>query len=49
MQIQNSLLSNINNGDNKEKNKMFKNIGGDIPGGNFLDGNYPEGIHHGEI
>ena len=33
MQIQNSLLSNINNGDNKDKNKMFKNMLGNIPGG----------------
>ena len=48
-QIQISLLSNFNNGDNKDKNKMFKNMGGNIPGGNFLGGNYPEGIHQGDI
>ena len=28
---------------------MFKNMGGNIPGGNFLGGNYPEGIHQGDI
>ena len=24
---------------------IFKNMGGNIPGGNFLDGNFPGGIH----
>ena len=25
---------------------MFKNMGGNIPGGNYLDGNYPGGGGH---
>ena len=49
--MQNSLLSNINDeGDNNEKTKklktrvgIFKNMGGNIPGGNFLGGNHPGG------
>ena len=30
---------------------MFKNMGGNVPGGNYLDGNYPGGVggHHGGI
>ena len=47
----NSILSNINDdGDKNEKTKnlktrvgMFKNMGGNIPGGNFLGGNFPGG------
>ena len=23
---------------------MFKNMGGNVPGGNYLDGNYPGGV-----
>ena len=49
MELQNSLLSNINDdGDNKEKTKnlktwvgIFKNIGRNIPGGSFLGGSFP--------
>ena len=49
IELLNSLLSNINDdGDNNEKTKnlktrvgMFKNMGGNIPGGNFLGGNFP--------
>ena len=49
--ITNSLLSNINDdGDNNIKTKklrtlvgMFKNMGGNIPGGNSLGGNFPGG------
>ena len=51
----NSLLSNINDdGDNNEKIKnlktwvgIFKNIGGNIPGGSFLGGSFPGGIFRG--
>ena len=51
MELQNSLLSNINDdGDNNEKIKnlktwvgIFKNIGGNIPGGSFLGGSFPGG------
>ena len=51
MELQNSLLSNINDdGDNNEKTKnlktrvgMVKNMGGDIPGGNFLGEKFPGG------
>ena len=52
----NSILSNINDdGDKNEKTKnlktrvgMFKNVGGNIPGGNFpgvslMGGNFPGG------
>ena len=28
---------------------MFQNMGGNIPDGNFLDGNYPGVIQHGGI
>ena len=47
-----TFKSNINDsGDNNEKKNKnyhtwmgtFKNIGGNIPGGNILDGNFPEG------
>ena len=39
---QNSLLSNINdNVDNNEK-KMFKNMGGNVQGVNFLGGSFPD-------
>ena len=45
------VLKNINDdGDNNEKTKnlktrveMFKNMGGNIPGGSFLGGNFPGG------
>ena len=48
--MQNSLLSNINDeGDNNEKTKklktrvgIFKNMGGNIPGGNFLGWSFPD-------
>ena len=37
---QNSLLSNINdNGDNNNKKKMFKKMGGNVQGGSFPDTN----------
>ena len=37
-----SLLSNINdNGDNNEK-KVFKNMGGNVKGGTFLIGSFPD-------
>ena len=26
------------------KNKMFKSMGGNIPGGNFMSVNFPEGV-----
>ena len=50
-ELLNSLLSNINDdGDNNEKTKklktrmgMFKNMGANIPGGNFLGGSFPGG------
>ena len=50
-ELLNSLLSNINDdGDNNEKTKhlktrvgMFKNMDGNIPGGNFLGWNFPGG------
>ena len=46
-----SLISNINDdvGNNEKTNDletrvgMFKNMGGNIPGGNFLGGNFPGG------
>ena len=49
--MQNSILSNTNDdGDNNEKTKnlktrvgIFKNMGGNIPGGNFLGGHFPLG------
>ena len=42
----NSFLSNINdNGDNNEKNKIFKDLDGNIPGGNFLGATFPGEIH----
>ena len=49
--MQNSILSNSNDdGDNNEKTKnlktrvgIFKNMGGNIPGGNFLGGHFPLG------
>ena len=49
IELLNSLLSNINDdGDNNEKTKnlktrvgMFKNMGGNIPRGNCLGGNFP--------
>ena len=39
---------------NKNKNKksgvgIFKNMGRNIPGGNFLDGNFPGGFSRGEF
>ena len=51
IELLNSLLSNINDdGDNNEKTKhlktrvgMFKNMDGNIPGGNFLGWNFPGG------
>ena len=49
MELQNSLLSNINDdGSNNEKTKKLKNIGGNIPGRNFLGGNFPGGNFPGE-
>ena len=40
---QNSILSNIDdNVDNNEKKKMFKNMGGNVQGMNFLGGNFPD-------
>ena len=43
------ILSNTNDdGDNNEKTGVFKNIGGNIPGGNFLGGNFPGGNFPGE-
>ena len=52
MESRNSILSNINdNGDNNEKQKkikmwvgILKNMGGNIPGTNFLGGSFPGGI-----
>ena len=42
----NSFLSNINdNGDNNEKNKIFKDLNGNIPGENFLGATFPGEIH----
>ena len=32
-----------------KKNKMFKDMSGNIPSRNFLDGNYRGGIHQGGI
>ena len=41
-------LSNINDsGDSNEKNKMFKNMGGNIPNGNFPEGNLMGGTFPG--
>ena len=41
-EIQNSLLSNINdNGYNNEK-KLFKNMGRNVQGSNFLGGTFPD-------
>ena len=40
---QNSLLSNINdNGDNNNKKKMFKKMGGNVQGGNFPGGSFAD-------
>ena len=32
-------------GDNNEKNKIFKDLDGNIPGGNFLGATFPGEIH----
>ena len=41
-QIQKSLLSNVNDNGDKNKKKMFKNMGGNVQGRNFLGGSFPD-------
>ena len=35
------LLSNIDDNDDNYEKKLFKNMGGDVQGGNFLCGSFP--------